>query len=59
MPEPPKPPFQPAETPTAAATGDEANPMMYCPVCSQRLEQSKCKLKCRRCGYYMSCADYY
>lgn len=31
----------------------------YCPVCSQRLESRRCKLICRVCGYYMSCADYY
>jgi hypothetical protein len=31
----------------------------YCPICSQRLESQRCKLVCNRCGYYMSCADYY
>ena len=34
-------------------------PMLYCPVCSLRLEERKCQLLCRQCGYYMSCADYY
>jgi hypothetical protein len=34
-------------------------PMLYCPVCSTRLAERKCKLFCERCGYYMSCADYY
>jgi hypothetical protein len=34
-------------------------PMLYCPVCSTRLTGRKCKLLCERCGYYMSCADYY
>ena len=33
--------------------------MLYCPVCSTKLVQSRCKLVCQRCGYYMSCADYY
>ena len=33
-------------------------PMLYCPVCSKRLEANHCKLQCRQCGYYMSCADY-
>ena len=37
----------------------EEEPMLYCPVCSLRLAERKCKLVCDRCGYYMSCADYY
>jgi len=34
-------------------------PMLYCPVCSERLQESRCKLVCKKCGYFMSCADYY
>jgi hypothetical protein len=30
-----------------------------CPTCGQRLTGHRCKLVCRYCGYYMSCADYY
>ena len=37
----------------------ECEPMLYCPVCSKRLSERKCKLFCEQCGYYMSCADYY
>jgi hypothetical protein len=33
--------------------------MLHCPVCSLRLSERKCKLFCERCGYFMSCADYY
>jgi len=48
------------DTPVEQAVGkDEDEPMLYCPVCSTRLNQRKCKLFCERCGYYMSCADYY
>jgi hypothetical protein len=43
----------------AQADPDGGLPMLFCPVCSLRLEQRKCKLFCDRCGYYMSCADYY
>jgi hypothetical protein len=38
---------------------EQEDAMLYCPVCNQRLVQRKCKLICERCGYYMSCADYY
>ena len=37
--------------------GDD--PTLFCPLCSTRLLSLKCKLVCERCGYYMSCADYY
>jgi hypothetical protein len=44
---------------TESGTLREQEPMLYCPVCSRRLAERKCKLFCEQCGYYMSCADYY
>jgi hypothetical protein len=32
---------------------------VFCPSCSARLQESRCKLVCRTCGYFMSCADFY
>lgn len=48
----------PARSPEEARE-ERDEPMLWCPVCSRRLEQRKCKLFCEQCGYYMSCADYY
>jgi hypothetical protein len=42
-----------------AARKQDEEPMLWCPVCSTRLSERKCKLFCEKCGYYMSCADYY
>jgi hypothetical protein len=47
----------PAEEPVAESAPVE-EPMLYCPVCSSRLTELKCKLCCAKCGYYMSCSDY-
>ena len=30
----------------------------FCPVCSTRLESHRCKMICRRCGYFMSCSEF-
>jgi hypothetical protein len=51
------PPQTPPEKP--APDPKDAEPMLYCPCCNARLIELKCKLICERCGYYMSCADYY
>jgi hypothetical protein len=50
---------EPQPAPIAENAEQAEDPMIFCPVCSMRLESRKCKLFCGRCGYYMSCADYY
>jgi hypothetical protein len=39
--------------------GAAEHPISFCPVCSERLEPKRCKLICAKCGYYLSCSDYY
>jgi hypothetical protein len=48
-----------AEDTNPRQVAGENEPMLYCPVCNTRLTELKCKLVCNKCGYYMSCADYY
>ncbi len=47
------------EAPKNDANRKQEEPMLWCPRCNSRLTELKCKLMCERCGYYMSCADYY
>ena len=41
------------------AGGKAVDPAQYCPNCSAKLRESRCKLKCPQCGFYLSCSDFY
>jgi hypothetical protein len=51
------------ETPTdaedaAAIEADPAALLLTCANCGAPMDERKCKLICR-CGYFLSCSDYY
>ncbi len=59
----PKPVKQPLATPVEEACPVGENNLSgeywrWCPRCGHELHNEKCKLRCPRCYYFMSCSDF-
>jgi hypothetical protein len=47
---------EPADEPIVSA--DPGTVILTCANCGAQMDERKCKLICR-CGYFLSCSDYY
>jgi len=36
-----------------------ADPAKFCPNCGSEMRESRCKLKCETCGFFLSCSDFH
>ena len=45
-------------SPAASTTVDPGALLLTCANCGTAMDERKCKLICR-CGYFLSCSDYY
>ena len=48
-------PLPEVPAPLASASGD---PWDFCPNCGSELHNERCKRRCPRCHYFMSCSDF-
>jgi len=42
-----------------ASQPPDSQAIAYCPNCSLRLRDFRCKMVCQNCGFYLSCSDFY
>jgi hypothetical protein len=45
-----QPAAQPARKPDVSS---------YCPNCGSQMRDSRCKMVCKTCGFFLSCSDFY
>jgi hypothetical protein len=50
-------PIQAAEQPQAAQKKVDVS--SYCPNCGSQMRESRCKMVCKTCGFFLSCSDFY
>ncbi|MFZ1074322.1 MAG: hypothetical protein WAO21_12925 [Verrucomicrobiia bacterium] len=48
----------PESTCGAQSEGISGEYWRFCPLCGHELINEKCKLRCPRCHYFMSCSDF-
>ena len=50
---------EPSAVPSQPQQPNPDRLMRTCANCGSAMEERKCKLICRGCGYFLSCSDYY
>jgi predicted RNA-binding Zn-ribbon protein involved in translation (DUF1610 family) len=45
--------------PDQLAAQKKADVSAYCPNCGSQMRDSRCKMVCKTCGFFLSCSDFY
>jgi hypothetical protein len=56
---PPSTPEQPRAEALTNLPKNNRDVSGFCPNCSAQLESHRCKVVCKKCGFYLSCSDFY
>jgi hypothetical protein len=51
--------FIPEDSPQQKPVDRKPDISSYCPNCGSQMRDSRCKMVCKTCGFFLSCSDFY